>query len=322
LELFGFKGEDYQKFTLEHVVDGYYKIITVCGKVLSIHEDYVNDERYIWQAFYGGWDFQHWKFEKTDRGTYVIRLQSSEPYDPDWCMSAGDGVIISDGRNVEQREYDENDGDYKDEWLMYQLGTDAMLLAVHETDGRDRISAYGSVMYSLSNIGINNFNLIYTNYMDSNSCLTQMKAARIFISRTHGAGNDNHSYILLNSMGEESILSSVQIFDFSANTARVDFSNVNLLLFVGCKTAWGGNGNTTNNLIVASVNAGADFAVGFEDTINCDGANTWTEYFCEYYSDGQSVWDAAANAANDTAEDHFILELQNKLGTHTFCVAH
>ena len=87
-------------------------------KVLSIHEDYVNaDERYIWQAFYGGWDYQHWKFTQTSRGTYVIRLQSAEPYATDWCMSAGNGVLIGNGRNVEQQEYT-NDSDYKDEWIL------------------------------------------------------------------------------------------------------------------------------------------------------------------------------------------------------------
>ena len=118
LELFPLDGGDYQKFTLEHVGDGYYKIITTCGKVLSIHEDYVNNTRHVWQAFYLGENYQRWKFTRTGRGTYVIRLQASEPYATDWCMSVQAGV--TDGPNVEQKEYT-NDTNYVDEWNMVNI---------------------------------------------------------------------------------------------------------------------------------------------------------------------------------------------------------
>jgi hypothetical protein len=95
--------------------------------VLSIDENEVNQEHYLWQAFYLGEDYQHWKFSLTERGTYVIRLQSAELYDEKWCMAAGNGIITSYGRNVKQMEYDENDGDYKDEWQLHFADTYAYI---------------------------------------------------------------------------------------------------------------------------------------------------------------------------------------------------
>ena len=32
----------------------------------------------------------------------------------------------------------------------------------------------------------------------------------------------------------------------------------------------------------ASVNAGADYAIGFEKSISCKGANAWTSYFSQF----------------------------------------
>jgi len=100
----------------------------------------------------------------------------------------------------------------------------------------------------------------------------------------------------------------------------VDFSNMEMMLYVACETAYGGN--DAQNLITASVNAGANYALGFEESIGCDGANTWTSYFCEYYAAGQSIYEAAQNAADDTAEKHPILDLLGQLNTDSFAIAH
>ena len=43
---------------------------------------------------------------------------------------------ITDGRNVEQREYTDNTG-YKDEWVICEFDT-SLLLAIDHTDGAQR----------------------------------------------------------------------------------------------------------------------------------------------------------------------------------------
>lgn len=45
--------------------------------------------------------------------------------------------------------------------------------------------------------------------------------------------------------------------------------------------------NSIRNLVVASTEKGAMTTVGFEDSI-CTGANTWTEYFFKFLSEGKN----------------------------------
>lgn len=119
LELWDFNGGEHQKWDVLHVRDGYYRIVSLCGdKVISVPTDGFDSASTLWQAFYGEFDYQHWKITQTATGSYVLRPKSAESYATDWCMGAGDGVLITNGRNVKQRAYT-NDSDFKDEWILF-----------------------------------------------------------------------------------------------------------------------------------------------------------------------------------------------------------
>ena len=96
-------------------------------------------------------------------------------------------------------------------------------------------------------------------------------------------------------------MTSNQIYNFSNNTAIVDLSNCDLLLFVGCQTA----NHATKSLPQAAVNTGAEAALGFTGDIDCTIANKWLPLFFDYYLSGYSVQNAAneaARALNDAGE--------------------
>ncbi|MBP3370863.1 MAG: RICIN domain-containing protein [Clostridia bacterium] len=107
MELWDFDGEDYQKWSLVHVGDWYYKIVSVAsGKALTVPSS--ADEN-VTQATYTGAANQHWLFSKNSDGSYTVRSQN-------YYLAAGDGTFTSDGRNVEGRTA-QSDG--KDEWQLH-----------------------------------------------------------------------------------------------------------------------------------------------------------------------------------------------------------
>ena len=73
----------------------------------------------------------------------------------------------------------------------------------------------------------------------------------------------------------------------------MDLSNCEVILFIGCGTGYG-----NRSLPRAVVKAGATYGIGFQETIWCDSANIWTEYFFKYYNQGYSVDMAAELAVN------------------------
>lgn len=314
MELWGFDGGDYQKWQLIHVGDGYYKILSVQSG-LAVCVDYGEtdeNEVALVQESYSSVNRKKWKITKSSSGGYILRPKSGESYNTDWCMCAGDQFLeITDGLNVEQKAY-VNDNSYKDEWILHKIGSEVMLLSIISTEGsHDHISCYGDVMKYFESINYTEFNVINTDYISVANCIDQMELSNIFISRSHGGANSNSSWLKLFDTGTESRLYSYNIYDFSTSTALADLDEVEMMLYVGCTTAYGGN--TANNLITASVNAGANYALGFKKEIDCNGANTWTSYFCEYYASGQTIYVAAQNASDDTASDHFVLNNRGNL---------
>ena len=145
-----------------------------------------------------------------------------------------------------------------------------------------------------------------------------MQNSKIFISRSHGGYNENCTWLALYDTGTASRLYSTYIYDTNSSTALVDFSNLDIMLYVGCSTAYGGE--TGSNLATASVNAGAKCAIGFEETISCNGANSWTSYFTKFYTEGETIEDAAQLAAEQTAYDYPLLYETNKLNVDSYCI--
>lgn len=75
-----------------------------------------------------------------------------------------------------------------------------------------------------------------------------------------------------------------------------DYSNIDVALFIACETAYDGNGG--RNLITEIVNQGAKAAVGFEESINCSNANTWTKEFYKSMLSGKTLEEAVDKACS------------------------
>ncbi|MBE6633495.1 MAG: hypothetical protein E7620_04015, partial [Ruminococcaceae bacterium] len=124
-ELWSFDGDENQQWCLEYVEKGYYKIKSAAGGLYATAPNALNAS--IVQTAYTGGTRQQWRFTATSDGRYTV---SPRMY-PNYNLSAGDGIIIENGRDVELREERE---DLKDVWQVdktYQhahLSYDARIL--------------------------------------------------------------------------------------------------------------------------------------------------------------------------------------------------
>ena len=96
MELHMYDGGGDQKWILEYVSDGYYKIVSQTnGKVITA-PNYLNDA--VTLQLYSGADTQQWKFISVGDGTYHI----SPRFSPSSYLAAGDGLdteLFIKGRN-------------------------------------------------------------------------------------------------------------------------------------------------------------------------------------------------------------------------------
>ena len=118
LELREFSGASRQQWTLTHIGGGYYKLATV-GGVLSVNAEYLHeeDEALIIDSDLG-LDRQKWKITQTVNGSFKIKAKSSESYTTtDLAMVCGTRAVgVTNGVDVEQREFMGENDSYKDEW--------------------------------------------------------------------------------------------------------------------------------------------------------------------------------------------------------------
>ena len=285
LELWDFDGGNDQKWTLDYVGDGYYKIISVAsGKTVTAPSG-LNDS--LEQKTYTGSNTQQWRITETTGGMYKLSPRSNTSY----YMSSGAGAITADGRNVEMRQ---NQSDNADEWYIYKEDNEVCMIGITD-DGHDHSSVFGKVMRNLQSLGYSSFNCIVTDYISVSSIRSKMPYSKIFISRSHGGYDSAGTFISISDTSQESFLGTSEIYDFTNKKAKVDLSNVELALFVGCYTSYHSNTSLTD----AAVAAGADYSIGFKDSINCNGANKWTESFFNYLEDGNSIEVSAQNATID-----------------------
>ena len=78
-----------------------------------------------------------------------------------------------------------------------------------------------------------------------------------------------------------------------------DFSNLDIAIFVGCLTGYGGSDAST--LLSQVVDQGARVAIGFNVKIMCPDAENWTHNLFDYLLDGYTIEEAVtlACAPND-----------------------
>jgi hypothetical protein len=279
MELWDFDGDDDQKWELDHISDGKYKILSVeSGKALTAPSS-VNGS--VTQKTYTGATNQLWYITANTNGSYALTNST-------YYLAAGDGIFTSDGRNVEGR-YEQSDA--KDEWnLIKSDGTEGMFLGIRD-EGHDHSSAFGHIAPEMQQLGCSDFNYIVTDNASLTTVRNGMANAKIFVSRSHGGSDSLSTYILIDQNG--AYLGTSQIYNYSLNAKIVDLSKCDLAIFIACHTA----DHTDRSLVHAAVAAGASVSIGFKGEIGCDAANKWVNFFFEYYIQGYSAQYSAQQAA-------------------------
>ena len=293
-----FHGGDSQCWIFTHLGDGYYSIKSAnstSNYYLGVLNDGTATDTQVVLRTGSLTDGMKWKVSVTTSGAYKITPKTGEPNDR--VLAVGWYAFNVNGIDIKQRDY-VDDGNYKDEWYMFKIdGKDVLFVAITDTDGRDRVTEFNYIFSYLNDYGYDDFNFIYTDYISASDCLSNMEDASIFVSRSHGGYDADKTWIRLFKDGTASRLYSTNIYNSST---LVNFSSMDIAIFAACYTAK--NTDSGKNLADASVNAGANYSIGFNDSIGCTDANNWVKYFFYYhYAKGYSIEYSCTKATNDVS---------------------
>ncbi|MBQ1233722.1 MAG: hypothetical protein IIX86_09355, partial [Clostridia bacterium] len=176
-----------------------------------------------------------------------------------------------------------NDTDYRDEWQFDISGAELSILAVSDNNITRSASAINAANTAEEN-GVDT-NLIIAKHTSTQAVLYGIKTSNVFVTRSHGSPNSIVIYSL--EEGRESSLITSDIYDFNTETVQFDLSGCELVVFIGCSTAADAN---HHSIADAVVEAGAEAAIGFEETLNAAKSDTWMEAFLKaYYNEDDPV---------------------------------
>ncbi|MBQ9762259.1 MAG: Ig-like domain-containing protein [Oscillospiraceae bacterium] len=189
------------------------------------------------------------------------------------------------------------------------VNKDFMLYGVTNS-GHDHASALEGVMDDINSQYPVSRAKLRTGAISAQTCKSDLLSANVFTSRSHGGfimfsdvDQVAVTFILLDD-DEELFWSNAYPELDNDNSAIVDgddYSNLGLALFIACCTGRGGTG--ANNLPSEIVEHGAKVAIGFENEIMCNHANTWTTVFYERLLSGATVEDSAEQASSQCYKD-------------------
>lgn len=212
---------------------------------------------------------QQWKITKTSRGLYKIKAKSSEDYTTDFCMAAGDGILTSNGRNVEQRVYS-NNTDLKDEWVLEEFGQYRFKLLALNENNIERNKYFSTV----SSIISSKFSKeVYTDFYSSVSEEDMMRYlcdSDIFIVHTHGRKDgfyiSTSNYLSMSDINNLNLDGLKFALLLTCNTGK-DFSEAHI------------NNNKPVNIVEKMVCRGAETVVGFSEVTYVSDCNLFAEEF-------------------------------------------
>ena len=175
---------------------------------------------------------------------------------------------------------------------------DAALIALPRTeDGSDRSSYFSSIAQDLSSIGYtNSYNnhSVVANGVTEADMLRFMQYSKITLIRTHG------------------LPTSIELTDGSLERhellalpfGALDYSD--LIIYGACLTASGGEG--ADNMITATIDAGARTVIGFQHNVHYDACNEWCKVFFDIlsyrYGDSTQNYDTVCEETDEILQDH------------------
>lgn len=172
---------------------------------------------------------------------------------------------------------------------------DAALFGVTST-GHDHSSGLQNVSNTLTNAGYDHIWLKTSGTISMADIKKGLQYSSLFISRSHGGSSSDGSYIVIGNAKSETRFYGSELYDWSTGEAWIDLSRCKVCLFVGCET--GKVGTPNHNLPESAVGAGAKAAVGFQKSITCSEANTFTKEVVKNLAAGQGIATALRNAVN------------------------
>ena len=190
-----------------------------------------------------------WKVEKTSSGAF--RIAAGTGGELGFSLAVGSYALNINGIDIEQRAYT-NDSDYQDEWHFVRLGDDVGILGI-TNEGHDHQSGFNFLMKNSYALNGNSVDVLFSDSVPTSQCLNLIQKSKIFASRSHGGINETNTWLQLFDKGNEYRLFSSNIYNWNPQRAIVDFSGVDLILYIGCNTAGEIGKNTTQTLPAASV---------------------------------------------------------------------
>ena len=325
MEIWTYNSAYYHRWKLSHVGEGYY-IITSMANNMAITvkngDEHSTAKDLILQPYpymvngVNKSENQKWRITSTPNNAYKICALSSD--------STPDHTLVMDleipswiqlhithnygGLNVRQDLY-VNNSSYRDEWClvpykitMYGILADADLLYDHNhlTSIQDSATTLWNLKYQTQ---------IKSGVFSGAECKSDLLDTNIFVVRSHGeciySPANSHdqlaTIILLNKNSPLNFLMSHDVFYAGTDSvtkilSSEDYSNLDIALFIGCKT--GAGGTYADNLPSRVVSLGATCSIGCKYTVNCDYANTWTMLFFQKLCTGTTYDEAAQYASS------------------------
>ncbi|MBO5912484.1 MAG: DNRLRE domain-containing protein, partial [Clostridia bacterium] len=163
----------------------------------------------------------------------------------------------------------------------------ARLLGIDAT-GHDHRTSLESSKVHLTNCGIDPYLYTGTSSETQVNTLFGLSQTTVFASRSHaGPIKDTNGQVIGTVIFLDDVKGTDNYYSSTYSMSTVDLSNIDLIVFSGCQTSYGGA--NAANLTSVAVARGAKVAIGFEQNIDCTLANQWIIKFFELLSTGKTV---------------------------------
>ncbi|MBE6694050.1 MAG: hypothetical protein E7589_04730, partial [Ruminococcaceae bacterium] len=260
-----FRTNPQEKWIVEHVAnsDGYIRLKSVySNKYIGIDPDALS---YVKQYAVQN-NYTLWRIDRTSSGNLTFQCKVYQGTDAVMAVPTASTV---NGTNLIMAAYTDNTT-YRDEWTLH-ITKDISLIALPENYNRS--DYFPDILGYMDDIGYDDG---YHNHdtisegVTRDELMERLTYSKITLVRTHGSQTSiSTSDVSLN-----------RSYLMSCSDDILQYSE--LIIYGACETAKGGE--NAENLVAATVEAGARTVIGFEDPVFAGACNRWCKKFFEYYS--------------------------------------